>query len=176
MSTGAEVVALTGTIGAGKTTLAEAMSMVLHERGVRHALLDLDWLGQVYPVPDGHDPYGYELALDNLKQIWPNFVAQGASKAIVAGTLLNTDHRERLQDALGNADLTVVLVTARHEIRVARIRERDRGDLQADFLDRTESVANEIRRADIHDIEVTNEEGNIEETAVALLRKLSWIE
>jgi len=60
MTSGISAVALTGTIGAGKTTVAEAISEELHERNIRHALLDLDWLGQVYPVPEGHEPYGYE--------------------------------------------------------------------------------------------------------------------
>ncbi|MGI8775366.1 MAG: adenylyl-sulfate kinase [Actinomycetota bacterium] len=57
-----DILLLTGTIGAGKTTLAEAMSEVLHERATRHALIDLDWLGQVSPLPEGRDPYDYHCA------------------------------------------------------------------------------------------------------------------
>ena len=51
MAEPSRAIALTGTIAAGKTTLAEAISEELHARETRHALIDLDWLGQVYPTP-----------------------------------------------------------------------------------------------------------------------------
>jgi deoxyadenosine/deoxycytidine kinase len=49
-------VAITGTIGAGKTAVAEAISNLLTSKELQHALIDLDWLGQVYPPPDSRIP------------------------------------------------------------------------------------------------------------------------
>lgn len=83
MSGGAEAerviraVILTGTIGAGKTSVAEEISDVLRERRLRHALLDLDWLAQVYPGRDD-DRYNDRLVFDNLAAIWPNLRDAGA--------------------------------------------------------------------------------------------------
>lgn len=175
MDNGVRSLALTGTIGAGKTTLAEAISEELHERGVRHALIDLDWLGQVYPVPGGHDPYGYELALQNLKEIWPNFLAAGAERAVIAGTLLSRSHREGIQAALGGAHLTIALVTAPTEVLKARIHSRNSGRLRDDFLARTAIVAEEIRSAGIHDFEVENDGREPRGLVVETLRALRWL-
>lgn len=174
MDSPAKAIALTGTIGAGKTTLAEAISQKLHERGVRHALLDLDWLGQVYPTPEGHDHYGYDLALQNLKDVWPNFEAAGAERAVVAGTLLNKEHRDRLQDALGLA-MTVVLVRAPDDVRKERITRRDSGRLLKDFLARTHQLAADIEVAAFHDIEVMNHGRTAEEIAQDVLRHVGWL-
>lgn len=174
MSAAVDAVAITGTIGAGKTTLAEAISGQLHERGIRHALVDLDWLGQVYPTPDGHGAYDYKLALHNLKDIWPNFQAAGAERAVIAGTLLNRDQRERLEDALG-LPLSIVLVEAPPEVLEARIRSRDSEPLLSDFLARTEQVAAEIRAAGIHDLQVINHGRSPKEIGLGVLKKVGWV-
>ncbi len=172
MSLDIGAIALTGTIGAGKTTLAEAISEKLHEQGIRHALLDLDWLGQIYPIPEGHDPFGYELALANLKEIWPKFRAAGAGNAVIAGTLLNREQRNRLEDALGETPVTVALVTAPTEVVEARIRNRNSGPLLEDFLARTAQVARDIEAASIHDLEVQNDGKTPAAAAEEVLRTL----
>lgn len=169
-----DAVVITGTIGAGKTTLAEAISEELHERGMRHALIDLDWLGQVYPTPEGHDPYAYDLALQNLKEVWPKFQAVGAERAVVAGTLLNQDHRDRLSRAL-SLPMCVVLLEAPLEELEDRIRNRNHGRLLEDFLARTPQVAAEIRAAGIHDFKINNHDKSPQEVAREVLRRLGWI-
>ncbi len=169
-----QAIALTGTIGSGKTTIAEAISEILHDRRIRHALIDLDWLGQVYPVPETHDVYGYELALQNLSDIWPNFMAAGVTHAVIAGTILNSDHVSRLQLVLPGVELTVVLIEARTEIRKARIRARTKGALLNDFLRRTDAVAAEIKAASIHDTSMTNDHDSPGEAATKLLDDLHW--
>jgi gluconate kinase len=168
-------VALTGTIATGKTTLAEAMSEELHELKISHALLDLDWLGQVYPNPEGQDPFGYDLALRNLKEIWPNFRAVGEDKAIIAGTLLNRDQRERLDDALGRIAISVALVKAPQEVIEARIRSRNTDRLQEDFLARTAEVARDIESAAFHDFDIPNDGRSARQLALEALRRLNWI-
>lgn len=168
-------VALTGTIGAGKTTLAEAISEELHERSQRHALIDLDWLGQVYPAPEGHDPFGYELALQNLEAIWPSFLATGIHRAVIAGTLLNQDQRDRLHAAIGGVAMAVALVKTPQAALEDRIRRRNSGPLRDDFLARTAHVAREIDAANIHDFTVPNHGRAPREVAREVLRTLNWI-
>src|SRR3712207_4409895 len=81
------VVVLTGTIGVGKTAIAMTMSEILHDLDVRHALLEVDWLGEVYPAPFPDDPYSTRFAMRNLAAIWPNFLEVGITRAIVTMTL-----------------------------------------------------------------------------------------
>lgn len=135
----------------------------------------LDWLGQVYPDPEGHDRYGYQLALDNLKQIWPNFRVAGAEKVVVAGTLLDQDQRTRPQDALGGMTLAVALVTGSQEVLEARIRSRNSGRLLEDFLARTAEVARDIEASGIYDFKVHNDGATPREIARDLLGRLAWI-
>lgn len=169
-----KVLVLTGTIAAGKTTLAEAVSQELHARSIRHALIDLDWLGQIYPVPEGHDPYNYELAIENLKAIWPSFLAAGATRAVIAGTILNAEQLGRLTFALGGAALQVVLVTAPDEVLHGRICRRDAGSLREDFLARTAALAKEIEAAAIHELVVVNDGAGPGAVANDLLRRAGW--
>ena len=166
---------LTGTIGAGKTTLAEAISERLHEEGIPHALLDLDWLGQVYPPPDETDPFNDSLALRNLAAIWPNFVESGIRHAILAATVLDRRQLEGVERAMPACRLTVVRVVAPPETIADRLRARDRGRLLEDFLRRTDSVAEEIERAALEDFSVTNEGRPPPELAEEILGRLEWL-
>lgn len=175
MSDEVPVLLLTGTISAGKTTLAEAISKELHARSIRHALIDLDWLGQVYPTPEGHDPYGYELAIENLSTIWPTFIAAGATCAVIAGTVLDGEQLGRLRAALVDAQMTVALVTAPDEVLHERIHQRDAGALRDDFLARTSGLAREIETAQIHDLAIRTDGAAPEEVARELLYRIEWL-
>jgi adenylylsulfate kinase-like enzyme len=168
-------VLLTGTIGAGKTTIAEAISERLHEEGERHALLDIDWLGQVYPPQVEADPFNDSLAVRNLAAIWPNFVEAGIRFAVVAATVLNEDQLEGVARAMPGCELTVVRVAARPETVAARIQVRDHGRLLEDFLRRTDSVAEEIERAALESFSVTNEDRPPPELADDILQRLKWL-
>ena len=166
-------VLLTGTIGAGKTTTAEAISDRLHEDSVRHALLDLDWLGQVYPPSDEVDPFSESLAVRNLGVIWPNFVHTGIQHVILAATVITHLQLERLRGALPGCELTVARLVARPETVAARLRDRDSGRLLEDFLRRTESIAEEIERAALESFHVHTDERTPRAVAEEVLEHLA---
>jgi adenylylsulfate kinase len=166
-------VAITGTIGVGKTAVAEALSELLHTKGMRHGLIDLDWLGQVYPPPNPDDPYSLDLAFKNLEAIAPNLIEGGAEFFVIGATLTSRQELDGLRRALGGMSVTVCLVQASRETIANRIRQRELGYLLNDFLNRTDALAQEIEAAGIHDFVVTNE-GGIAEVAAELLGKLGW--
>lgn len=168
-------VVITGTIGVGKTTLAEAISELLHERRLRHALIDVDWLGQVYPPPDPDDPYNMGLSLDNLATIWPNYVATGIRYAIVSATLESRDQLDGLMAAMPGSGCVVVLATARPDKVAERIRGREYGNLLEDFLSRTDALAATIEEARLHDFSIATDEGPPKEAATSLLNRLCWV-
>ena len=168
-------VLLTGTIGAGKTTIAEAISDHLHEAGIRHALVDVDWLGQVYPPPDRRDPFNDSLAVKNLAATWPNFVEAGIRHAVMAATVLSAEQLGGIKAALSGSDLKVVRVIAAPETVKARIRRRDVGALLEDFLRRTDSVAEEIERAGLESFSVSNNDRRPSDVAADILERLGWL-
>jgi thymidylate kinase len=170
-----QVLVLTGTIGAGKTTLAEATSTRIHQAGLRHALIDLDWLGQLYPPPAGTPPFDLGLAFTNLAAIWPNFRAAGARYGIVAGTIVTRLEADELRRVLSDADLTFGLVTSPPELVKQRIRDRDRGAVLEDFLSRTDALASTIKAATMHDFEVVNDTTAPDQAALDVLKQLDWL-
>lgn len=167
-------VAITGTIGAGKTALAEALSELLHAKSIRHALIDVDWLGQLYPVADPGDPHSFELAFKNLRAIAPNFVSEGARYFIIALTLTSREELEELQSAIPEVSLTVCRVEVSPGTAAERIERRELGGLKEDFLTRTDALAQQIRDAGIEDVVVINDDVPITEIAKELVERLGW--
>lgn len=167
--------AITGTIAAGKTSLAEAVSAILHERGMRHALLDIDWLGQLYPPHDADDPFSLELAFRNLELIVPNFVNEGADHFVMALTLTSKEELDALRTATPQLDLRICMVTASSATRARRIAARDGGTLQKDFLERTDELDERIRSLRLHDLEIVNDGRALPDIAAEVLHDLGWL-
>jgi adenylylsulfate kinase-like enzyme len=117
-------VVLTGTIGAGKTSVSEGLSGLLTEKGIRHALLDLDWLGQLYPPTDPENPYALDLAFRNLEAIAPNFTEAGARYIVIGATITNARELQQLRGSLPDIELVACRVEADPEVVAARIRAR----------------------------------------------------
>ena len=170
-------VVITGTIGAGKTTSAEALSELMHARRVRHALIEVDWLGQVYPADAGDvPPYNFDLSMANLAAIWPNFVAKGIRYAIVTMTLENQQQLDALRVAMPGCDLTVALATASPTTIATRITARDHGRLRDDFLTRTEALAATIEQAGLHSLTFSTDDRPRDEMAKDLCERLGWLD
>ena len=167
-------VVITGTIGAGKTTIASVVSEVLHGQGIRHAILELDWFGELYPPPDLEDRFNLALAHRNLAAVWPNFVAAGATKAVVTATLESRAELDGLKGALGGVDLTVVRLTTSPEAIAERLRARERGRLLDDFLDRTLVLEANFQQIELEDFTVSNDGRPAWEVAEEIVELLRW--
>ncbi|MGI3780602.1 MAG: hypothetical protein ACRYG2_07460 [Janthinobacterium lividum] len=81
-----DAVLLTGTVGAGKTTTASALSELQWAAGRVHAVVDLDQVRLLRPPPVG-DPFQHEVELANLHDLARNYRAAGATRLIVAGVV-----------------------------------------------------------------------------------------
>ena len=118
---------LNGTVGVGKSTTADAVSALLIERGIPHAIIDLDALRAGWPAPDG-DPFNTALELANLRPVAANHRAAGAQVLILPGVIEDAAEVPRYRDALGGLPLTVVRLTVDPAIGEARLRARHRDD------------------------------------------------
>ena len=172
---GVPVVVVTGTIGAGKSAVAAAMSEILHERGTRHALIEVDWLGEVYPALDSEDPYSNDFAMKILRTIWPLYLETGISRAIVTMTLENQQELDDLVAALGSPPVTVVRLVASQQTREDRIRAREFGNLRDLFLQKTGEIEHNMECFDLGDILVHNDNRLPPATAQEVLEKLGWV-
>ncbi|MCR3748379.1 AAA family ATPase [Lentzea californiensis] len=114
---------ITGPVGVGKTTVAEAVGARLVEAKVPHAVIDLDQLSACWPAP-AEDPFHLELQLRNLQAVVRNYVDAGVHRIVLAGVVESRAGRERYAEVVGaklnvcrlKADLSVLhrRLAARH--------------------------------------------------------------
>lgn len=82
---------------------------MLAEAGIPHAAIDLDWLGQTYPQCG---PFGQRLVFTNLAAVWPNYVAAGAERLIVARVVEDRAELANYRAAVPGAEPMVCRLTA----------------------------------------------------------------
>jgi predicted kinase len=109
---------LTGTVGAGKSTTADHVGELLAERGVPHAVVDLDELRRSWPAPPG-DPFQQDLELENLRAVAGVYRRRGAARLVLAGVLEDRAARAAYAAAVG-----VPLTVCRLRLDVPAVRDR----------------------------------------------------
>ena len=115
---------ITGPVGAGKSTTANALSELLGQRGIRHAVIDQDYLRWVHPHPEG-DRFGMRLGLRNLAAIWPNLRATGLDCVILADVVEDRAQVAEYEAAMPGTAVTVVRLDVPMSIIVHRLEGRE---------------------------------------------------
>ncbi|MFF1879590.1 AAA family ATPase [Leifsonia sp. NPDC058230] len=119
---------LNGTVGVGKSTVADALGAALRAERIPHAVIDLDELRRGWPSPPG-DRFNTTIELANLRSVAANYIAAGARMLVLAGVLEETAMVERYREALGaSVSLTVVRLTLEPAEAERRLRRRHEND------------------------------------------------
>jgi chloramphenicol 3-O-phosphotransferase len=121
---------INGTVGAGKSTLAEAMSALETSSGHPHALIDLDSLRRFWPAPPG-DRFNHGLELENLRHVAANYRRAGAQHFVLAGVMEEAAQVPRYEEALQSDRVLVCRVVATAEVVAARLARRHADDSHA---------------------------------------------
>jgi hypothetical protein len=181
-----DVLVITGSMGAGKTTLMVEASDLLTGQGVRHAAIDLDALGIALLPPrpataeDERSEAGMSGALErvmylNLRDVWANYRAAGVNRLLLARAV---EHGELplLKQTIGDAHIAICRIRAPLATMEARVRLRERGIFQDTFVRRVAELDGLLDRAALEDFAVTND-GNrsITEVASEILQRAGWI-
>jgi dephospho-CoA kinase len=164
-----ETLLITGTIGAGKTTIATEICDVLGERGIPAAAVDLDWLGWTsLPPPEGIDAL---IAL-NLQTVIPNFVSIGVTHLVLTRAIQKLSQIERIRESLFDVHMQVVLLESPRSLIESRLRGRDHGA----NLTRHLAEAEEFRRTEpgLADVTVSNDDRPAREVAEEVLTRAGW--
>lgn len=164
---------MTGTIGSGKTAVADEVAVLLHEQGIQHAFIDLDYLCQLYPAPLD-DPYREELMLRNLGAVWPNYRTEGVDYLVLARVIEQRDHLSRYKEAIPEADISVVRVLAPAELVQKRLRHREVGSFFEHLWRRSQELTAVLDAAQVEDFSVSNDERPVREVATEVLNLLGW--
>ncbi|HKE83197.1 MAG TPA: hypothetical protein VKB50_05570 [Vicinamibacterales bacterium] len=175
---------ITGTMGAGKTTLMAEASDVLIERRVVHAAIDLDALGIGLMPPseaadidqraDGKPRSLEDLMYRNLALVWQNYRSAGVTKIVVAAAI---DRRDLpfLQAALDRPDTTICRIRAPLSVMQDRVRLREPGLFQTKGIKRVAELEALLDQAAIEDFTLTNHEQSITDLAVEMLKRARFI-
>jgi hypothetical protein len=166
-----KVIVITGSMGAGKTTVMAEASDLLAAAGVIHAAIDLDALG-ISHVPEGAWP---DLAYGNLASVWQNYARAGATRLLLAEAVESDEELDRIRSAIPNSEIVVCRLRARLETMQQRVLAREPGMLQGTFVARVAALDALLEAAHIEDFSLSNDEGSITDVARELLVRTGWL-
>ncbi|MER6502345.1 hypothetical protein ABT218_23940 [Streptomyces sp. NPDC001455] len=169
------VLLINGTVGVGKTSVAESVGDLLTHAGIPNAVIDLDWLRQSWPTPS-EDRFNFGMMLRNLRSIAGNYLAAGADRLVLAGVIENQEDRKLCGDAVG-AELSVCRLRAELPVIHQRLTRRHDGEPEVLrwHLARAGELAGILERAAADDFTVDATTRPVGEVAAEVTAKAGWL-
>jgi tRNA uridine 5-carbamoylmethylation protein Kti12 len=164
-----EAVLITGMFGSGKSSVAVEMADVLEKRGIRYAVLDLDWLAWA-STADDEEGAEHRLLLKNLEPVVGNYLAAGVRLFILARSV-RASELESLR-----AGLAMPMRVVRLTVPWAEIERRLGADVTAARQDDLRDAAAWNAASEgvgIEDMTVPNDRP-VREVAMEVLDRLGW--
>lgn len=171
------VLVISGSLGAGKTTVAWAASDLLSERKVRHAVIEGDALAQGEPPPL-EDTFNQELMFRSLAAIAPLYRERGWGCIVVPRVVEDDGDRKRYAQAFagpaGLAEVGIVRLVAPEEVRKDRLRHREAPGRWLDWaLGRTVELEEALEEAGVEDAAIESG-GDAKAIATEVLEAVGW--
>ena len=164
------VLVISGSMGAGKTTVMGELSDLLAARGIRHVAIDLDAISlQLVP-----EPLSSEIQFGSLAAVARNCLSAGIDTFVIAAAVESREYLAGLRAALQADAITVAQLTADAATMEGRLRVREPGFRQGEFLERSRSLARILSAAALEDFAVTNAARNVTDVARELLERAGW--
>jgi hypothetical protein len=163
---------ITGSMGAGKTSILAEASDILALRHIVHAAIDLDALGLAH-LPSAADNDG--AMYRNLESVCRNYAALGVTRILLARAMEDRAELESCRSVVAAANTQVCRLTAGIDTMQQRVKIRESGVLQREYVDRVALLEAILDRAQLEDFAVINENRPINEVAREMLIKAGWI-
>ena len=165
------VLVITGSMGAGKTTVMAEASDLLIAADIVHAAIDLDGLGIRHTRDDGGDHIEYR----NLAAVWRNYADAGIMRLLIAEAVERREELELLRNAIPGSEVMVCRLTADMKTMQARVRMREPGALQATFVARVAELDALLDEARVEDFTLDNSNRSVTEVAREMLARARWL-
>jgi hypothetical protein len=163
---------ITGSMGAGKTSVLAEASDILALRKIVHAAIDLDSLGLAHlPSAGGTDSVMYR----NLESVCRNYAALGVTRILLARAMEDRVELELCRSVVIAANTQVCRLTASIATMQQRVKMRETGMLQQQYVDRVVILDAILDRATLEDFVVVNENRSLGDVAQETLIKAGWI-
>ena len=167
----ASVIVISGSMGCGKTTVLGEASDLLAAAGLAHGTIDLDAIATALLPGD----VARDLVFRNLEALYRNFLSTGITRVLISEPVENRDELDRLRRAMPGAELVVCRLTASLETMRSRLRTREPGMLQEQFLARAAELDHLLDSAGVEDFAIANDGRSITDVARELLERAGWI-
>jgi hypothetical protein len=163
---------ITGTMGAGKTAVLAEASDLLALRHIAHAAIDLDALGLAHlPSVASNDGVMYR----NLQSVCKNYASLGVQRFLLARAMESRAELELCRGVVSSTNTVVCRLTACIEVMQQRVRTRESGVSQREYVARVAKLNDILDRAQLEDFTLTNEGRSLTEIAQEMLVKAGWI-
>ena len=163
---------ITGSMGAGKTSVLAEASDILALRKIVHAAIDLDTLGLAHlPSEASTDGVMYR----NLQSVCQNYAALGVTRLLLASAVEDRAQLELCRGAVSAQNTAICRLTASLSQMQQRVKMRETGMLQQQFVDRVAILDAILDRATLEDFTVMNEDRSVNDVAQEMLIKAGWI-
>lgn len=173
MGKGAEsLLIITGSMGAGKTTVMAEASDILRLHDVHHAAIDYDALGMGYLPGAAEQGVGKR----NLRCVWENYAESGATWLLLARALESQAELEECRNAISTDSIVICRLTAGIDAMQERVRLREPGILQEQFVKRVKELNAILDRAHLEHFSVCNESRSVTEVAREMLARAGWLQ
>ncbi|MGW6405309.1 hypothetical protein [Streptomyces sp. NPDC055134] len=165
---------INGTVGVGKTSVAESVGSLLTDAGIPNAVIDLDWLRQAWPAPSG-DRFNFGTMLRNLRSVADNYLAAGAVRLVLAGVIEDLEQRQLCADAVG-IELSVCRLTVDLPVNHQRLMRRHENEPEALrwHLDRAGELAEILDQAAVDDFTVDATTRSVGDVAAGVIESAGW--
>jgi hypothetical protein len=158
--------------GAGKTAVLGEASDILALRRIAHAAIDVDALGLAqFPSAVSTDSVMYS----NLRSVCKNYAAAGVQRFILARALEDRDQLRLCREAASATHTVVCSLTASVEAMQVRVKIRESGLLQQEYVVRVAKLNGLLDSARLEDFSVENENRSLTDVATEVLVKAGWI-
>ncbi len=166
---------INGTVGVGKTSVAESVGGLLAAARIPSAVIDLDGLRQSWPAPSG-DRFNFGMMVRNLRSMSGNYLAAGATRLVLAGVIEDLDDRKLCAEAVG-IELSVCRLTVDLPVNHQRLARRHESEPEALrwHLARAGELAGILDRAAVDDFTVDATRRSIGEVAADVITKAGWL-
>ena len=148
-------VLLTGTSGAGKSTVASEVFELLVSLARGAAFIDLDALAK---CDAGEDEgfFGSAVMAENLASVWPNYRRRGVAKLVLARAVPDVAELDRIRMSIPDVRLTVVLIVVDAASLRTRLASRDIGAREGRYATNAVELQDRMRQARLADFTVEN--------------------
>jgi len=163
---------ISGGMGAGKSTVLAEASDILGLRHIAHAAIDLDALGLAHlPSAASNDGVMYR----NLQSVCKNYASLGVQRILLARAMEDRAELELCRGIVSATNTVVCRLTASIEAMQQRVKMRESGVSQGEYVARVEKLNAILDRARLEDFTVSSESRPLTEIAHEMLVKAGWI-